>query len=207
MTLRRVLITVSNLKTGDRYLARSYPDKDYDNNGLHELYEVPVYKVFLDSNDAAKKPLRREWTGLRFMPYWNDPKNPEPGYEKHQKGWIDSGIHYHAKQPVLSYDPNYKIHNMPSEFYGAIQVRGNFLIHAGPKSLANEGWGAAGCVEIIGSFNAFRQDIMQLAGSTKTDITEGMLEIVNSRKLFVQYDIATPPNIKASLTGKVVPPE
>ncbi|MRG96384.1 hypothetical protein [Polyangium spumosum] len=203
--LREVLITVSSLQTSDRYLAKSYPDKDYDNNGLHELYEVPVYKVFLDGTDADGKPQRREWTALRFMPYWNDPKMPEPGHEADTKGWVNSGIHFHKKQHVLHYNPHYTVRNTTSAFFGSIKVRKHFLIHAGPVSLANIGWGSAGCVEIIGSFDEFRLHLIQMAGSSQTDITAGMLEIVAARKLLVQYDMATPPNIKSALRGEIMP--
>lgn len=38
-----VLIRITGEQTGDSYLAKSYPDNDYDNDGWGELYAVPVY--------------------------------------------------------------------------------------------------------------------------------------------------------------------
>ena len=57
---REVLIVVSNKKTLDTYLSRSYPDDDRDNNGRIELYRTPVYKVFLEGMDADRKPAVKE---------------------------------------------------------------------------------------------------------------------------------------------------
>lgn len=58
--LREVLIVVSNKKTLDTYLSRSYPDDDRDDNGGIELYRTPVYKVFLEGMGADCNPAVKE---------------------------------------------------------------------------------------------------------------------------------------------------
>jgi hypothetical protein len=202
--LREVLIVVSNIKTGDTYLARSYPHRDYDGNGLEEYYRVDIYKIFIEGHDGAGKPVKIEWTAPRFMPYWNNPLSPDPRYLT--KGWINSGKHYVPRQLVKSYNPDYPIHNMPSGFLGAIPIQGSFLVHAGPQNLTDLGWASAGCVEVVGDFNQFRRNILDLAGSLETDISNGMLDIVKARKLYIQVDLAIPPDFRRMVVGERAPP-
>jgi len=199
--LRTVLIRVSAQTTSDVYLARSYPDDDVDNNGQIEIYEVPVYKVFLEGTDAAGTDVKKGWTALRFMPYWNDPKHRDPHYET--LGWINSGLPYVARKRVQRYKDDYRVHNRVSRFTGAIVVQGAFYIHGGPESPADWGWAAGGCVEIIGSFDDFRRDILGMAGSTEMDIQKAMKALVAAGRLYVQYDLAQPPNFKSKLKGEV----
>ena len=70
-------------------------------------------------------------------------------------------------------------------------VKGGFYIHAGPESVQDSGWGSAGCVEILGNFDAFKKDVLGLAGSTDTGstaaINAGMSKARRSTKLFVTY--------------------
>lgn len=200
--LRKVLIRVSSEMTSDVYLARSWPDDDRDDNGLIELYEVPIYKVFLEGTDADGNDVKEVWTALRFMPFWNDPKNPSKGSSK--RGWKDSGLKQVEHKPVPKYKEHYDVHNRPSNFTGAIVVQGFFYIHAGPENITESGWGAAGCVEVIGSFNDFRRDILGMAGSTESDIQVGMTALVKAQKLYVQYDLAQPPDFKSHFKGEVV---
>ena len=49
--LNKVLIHITAVQTGDYYMARSYPDDDYNNNGKIELYKVPVYTINLMNLD------------------------------------------------------------------------------------------------------------------------------------------------------------
>jgi hypothetical protein len=190
--MNKVLITVTGIETGDTYLAKSYPDSDYDNNGSKELYSTSVYKVTIESD--ANKTKKKEWKALRFMPYWNDPTNPSPKYKT--KGWVNSGLTSIDKKKVTLYDKNYKVHNSYSPFGGAIQIQGNFLIHAGPSNIYESGWGAAGCVEIIGSFDDFKKDIADLAGINSKNLHEAMLSLVKSGNLFVEVQYALRPDLK-----------
>ncbi|WP_395045791.1 hypothetical protein [Flavobacterium sp.] len=130
------------------------------------------------------------------MPYWNDPKSPSTHYRT--EGWANSGLTILDRKKVVLYDRNYEVHNSYSPFGGAIQMQGNFLIHAGPSNIYESGWGAAGCVEIIGSFDDFKKDIADLAGIPSKNLHEAMLTLVKSGKLFVEVQYALRPNFKNS---------
>lgn len=131
-----VTIVITGQKTGDTYYAKSYPDMDIDNNGKMELYKTPVYYAYIETHRN-----RNVWKCLRFMPYWNDPKKPYLKYKT--LGWANAGLSSFPKTAVTNYFPNYGTQNMPSRFCGAIQIKGNFLIHAGPERISSIGWG--GC--------------------------------------------------------------
>ena len=199
--LRNVVIVVSNQKTSDVYYAKSYPDPDFDNDGRWERYKTPVYKVFLRSTNAAGESVQKDWQALRFMPFWNDPSQPTK--KSRGRGWIDSGLLYFPRKPVLAYLKDYKVHNPASPFDGAIQIKGNFLVHAGPESMMSSdwAWGAAGCIEVIGDFNEFRMDILEMSGSTQTDIHTGMHQLVAAKRLYVQVDLDTAPDLKSARDG------
>lgn len=202
-TLRKVTILISNLRTPDVYLAKSYPDADFNDDGIRELYKAPVYKVFLKGTDDAGADATKEWKALRFMPYWNDPKKPNPNYR--HRGWANSGLPHHAKQLAPRYIADYPIHNTTSVYDGAIQIKGNFLIHAGPTDLVHRPpaiWGAAGCVEVVGDFDEFRRQLIALSGSKETDITKGMTALVDAKKLYIQIDLAQPPNFKTQIAAE-----
>lgn len=198
--LRTVSILVSGTITGDLYYARSYPDDDFDNNGKVERYETPVYWIYIDGTDLSGSPVRKTWKCLRFMPYWNDPKKPSGKYK--DKGWIDSGKVKVAKKAVVYYDPNYTVHNRFSPYNGGIQISGNFLVHAGPTALTDHGWGAAGCVEVIGHFDAFKNDLRDLSGSRKTDGSAAISELVAAKKLFIEMEYAAAPKLQTKLNGE-----
>lgn len=194
--MEEVVITISNKETGKKYKARSYPDDDYNNNGKIELYETPIYKVFIDSVLG-----RKEWKATRFMPYWNDPNNPSRNYS--YRGWTSSGLSDAVNKRIITYyDRNYVIHNTESSYYGAIQIESNFLIHAGPLNHENIGWGGAGCVEIIGDFNRFKADIMDLAGIRSGNTDDAITNLVRARKLFVTIERAIRPNLKKNFVGE-----
>jgi hypothetical protein len=193
--LREVTIVVSNIKAPLFYIAKSYPCKDFDRNGQQECYRVPIYKAFIDGTSANGRSVRKEWTALRFMPYWNDPKNPSKHYTI--KGWVNAGLRSLPKKAVSYYDPNYMTRNRRSPYSGGIQMIKSFLIHAGPANEVEFNWGSAGCVEIIGDFGKFKDNIKELSGSTQADAHGAILELVKARKLYVQVDYATPPDIKA----------
>jgi hypothetical protein len=76
------------------------------------------------------------------------------------------------------------------------------LIHAGPKNLLDTGWGSAGCVEIIGDFGRFKQDIRDLSGIGSTmEAGLAIFKLVQNRKLFVQVQYDTPPNFKSLMVS------
>ena len=197
-SLNEVLITISGELTGDTYEARSYPDDDLNNNGLNELYKTPVFKVFLSQGSNLK-----EWKALRFMPFWNDPRRPTSAYKS--QGFLNSGLSKTiSKKLVTYYDPNYGVHNRYSPFGGAIRIRNNFLVHAGPQSLSDFGWGAAGCVEIVGDFDNFKDDIKELANSEILDPNKAILDMIKKKKLFIEVKHANAPNLRANFTREVL---
>ncbi|TYQ16932.1 UNVERIFIED_CONTAM: hypothetical protein Cloal_3513 [Acetivibrio alkalicellulosi] len=190
--LRDVSIVMSSKRTGDRYLAKSYPHEILDNNGRTKLFSVPVFWLYLHGTDDKNAPVQKDWKALRFMPYWNDPKKSS---SYRTLGWANAGLRHLPKKTVTYYNPIYMTRNRTSPFSGAIQMRDSFLIHAGPQTIHDSGWGAAGCVEIIGDFGQFREDIKILSGSTKVCSHDAILELVSAKKLFIQVDHAIAPNI------------
>ena len=197
MGLKDVLITITGRLTGDTYYARSYPDDDIDNNDRIELYETPVYWVTIQ-NDTIK----REWKALRFMPYWNDPNNPDPRYKF--KGWTNAGLSDAITRMVITnYNKDYRVSNRPSPYDGAIRIKGSFLIHAGPRTMDDLGWGSAGCVEIIGDFNSFKKDICDLSGSTISNVDDSLLSIVKKRKLILSLEYAKRPDLKSKFLKEI----
>lgn len=196
MAYNDVLITISNQTIVEKYSAKSYPMFDRDKDGRYDRYEIPIYKVFISGKDSGGFNIVKTWTALRFMPYWNDPKSPDKRYKS--RGFISAGLHSFPKQVIKNYIRGYEIHNTYSEYNGAIQLKGNFLIHAGPKNLSDQGWGGAGCVEVIGDFSLFKKDILSLANCSDSDLHSGMESIVKSKKLFVEILHAAAPIFKQS---------
>lgn len=194
--LRNVYITVTNQTVPQVYYADSYPATDRNYDGKDDRYEVPVYKVFIEGTDNNGALQKKEWKALRFMPYWNDPHFPARGFKT--KGYVVSGLNVFPKQAIKNYVSGYRIHNIFSDYTGAIQLTGNFLIHAGPSDLNETQWGGAGCIEVIGNFNTFRKDIMHLAGTGLHDIQDAMIEIIRQRKLFVEIENCATPVIKTA---------
>jgi hypothetical protein len=199
--LNEVDIIVSSEKTGDTYRARSYPHTEFYNLGdllKIRINEAPVYKVYLKAAIKTKhgpaKIVTKEWKALRFMPFYNDPKHPNKLYK--DRGWLNSGRHQVHKKAVTNYNPDYVLHNRHSDFFGAIQIDGGFLVHAGPADLSDDGYGSAGCVEIIGNFDDFKKDIRELSGSHKEDEDDVLLQLVKARRLYVQVDYAVPPDLR-----------
>ncbi len=63
--------------------------------------------------------------------------------------------------------------------------------------------GAAGCVEIIGSFSEFKNQIKELSGSTQADADSAISELVSDKKLYIEIEYATPPNIRENFYKEV----
>jgi hypothetical protein len=203
-SVRETLILVSNQKTPDEYLAKTYPVLDRNQStGKIRQYRTPVYKIFIKGTDAAGKPVVKEWTGLRFMPYWNDPKRPDGRYKT--LGWVNSGKHRVTRQPVTHYNREYPIHNRISPFHGAITIDGSFLLHAGPADLNDTQWGAAGCVEMIGDFDAFKNDIKTVSGATAANLDDAIMETIHALKLLIEIEYAEPPDFKTKLDSEADP--
>lgn len=206
-SFRPVDVIVSAKKTGESYEARAYPIDDVDQDGRIELYKAPVYNVYVDGINAEGRRERRTWKTPRFMPY-NNPAGELHDDSYRTVGYVTAGLSNVPRFAVSTYKPDYQVHNRFSPFGGAIVVKGAFYIHAGPESVSDFGWGSAGCVEIIGDFDAFKKDILELAGSpaangSAAEINSGIGALVRARKLFVTYEAAARPNLRAALSRQI----
>lgn len=206
-SLRAVDVIVTAKKTGESYEGRAYPIDDVDGDGRTELYAAPVYYVYVEGTDASGKHVRKEWKAPRFMPY-NNPAGARHDNDYSTTGFVTAGLSQVPRFAVSTYKPDYEVHNRYSPFGGAIVVKGSFYIHAGPESIEDYGWGSAGCVEILGDFDAFKKDILELAGSpaAKGDaaaLHSGIGALVQARKLFVTYEAAARPNLQAALSRQL----
>lgn len=74
-------------------------------------------------------------------------------------------------------------------------MTGTFYIHAGPTSLTNYGWGAAGCTEVIG-FTAMKDYIAELSGQPGKSTEEAIKELVKQKMLIIKLEQATRPATK-----------
>ncbi|MCI0462577.1 MAG: hypothetical protein L0Z62_36975 [Gemmataceae bacterium] len=202
MAARKVTITLTS-KIVDYYEARSYPDDDRNNDGLWELYKVPVYEILVEGTDDAGNATTYKHQAPRFMPYYNDPANPDAHYSS--RGWVNAGLSAKRTVVVTRYKENYEVQNRYSPGKGAIVLKGAFYIHAGPADLSDIGFGSAGCVEIIGNYDDFKAHIASLSGTGAKTSDEAINKLVGARKLIVEIEQATVPDINKSFTRKVRP--
>ena len=157
------------------------------------MYKTSVYEGHISQGNQ-----KIVWEAVRFMPYWNDPKSPDPHYKT--KGFVNSGLHA-LKKAVSLYLPNYFTVNRHSPNRGAIQMRDDFLIHAGPRTRFASGWGSAGCVEVVGDFDKFKVDIRDMAGIKPTVLAgTALTQLAANKKLFIEVEYANPPNFKNFMT-------
>jgi hypothetical protein len=202
MAARQVTITLTSKVVG-HYEARSYPDDDYNNDGMWELYSVPVHEILVTGTEDDGTASTYTHQGPRFMPFFNDTAAPEGSYKS--RGWINAGLSSKRTIVVPEYKPHYSIHNAYSPYMGAIVLKDAFYIHAGPDTLADIGFGSAGCVEIVGDFSLFKSDIWSLSGTTATDADKAITKLVKARKLIVEIEEATVPDIQSLYTRKIKP--
>jgi hypothetical protein len=200
MAGRAVEIVVTNNVVA-QYEARSYPDQQTDSNGRYNLYLVPVYRIQVIGTDAANAKASIDFTAPRFMPYYNDPKHPDPHYKA--IGWVNAGLSSARRVVVPRYKPEYAVQNRYSPGRGAIVVKGAFYIHAGPASLHDVGFGSAGCIEIIGDYNQFKQRIAELSGFSPALPDAAIQQLVSSGKLVVTIQAAKAPDIKKNVSRKI----
>jgi hypothetical protein len=199
MAARSVDIVVTNTVVSS-YEARSYPHEQMDAKGFYNLYRVPVFEILVTGTDADGKKKSLEFRAPRFMPYFNDPTRPSHHYKA--KGWLNAGLSSARRVTVSRYREDYAVQNRYSPGRGAIVVKDSFYIHAGPSSLSDVGFGSAGCIEIIGNYDTFKQSIADLSGLSPMPADAAIQQLVNSRKLIVTIQAATTPDIKTNFTRK-----
>ena len=86
--------------------------------------------------------------------------------------------------------------NSPSPHKGAIQIQNSFLIHSGPPTLQDSGWGSAGCIEIIGNFSDFKEDIKTVSGIGGYLLSDEIIfRLIKAGKLYIEIEVASKPNI------------
>jgi len=200
MKTRKVKITLTNKVVGS-YEARSYPHDDYDNDGNIELYKVALYEIVVEGQDATGTAKIFSYRAPRFMPYWNDPKNPSSHYKT--KGWVNAGLSKARTITVKEYKENYEVQNRYSPGKGAIVLEGSFYIHAGPGKESDVGFGSAGCVEVVGFYDKFKADIALLSGSSYKFADGAIKQLVAEGNLIVVIQEAPVPNIKSAYTRSV----
>lgn len=195
----------TNIKVTSRivtyYEARSYPNQRFDKNGFYDLYKVPVYEIIVSGHDAAGGVVTKNFMAPRFMPYYNDPKKPDPHYST--TGWVNSGLSKARQQVILQYKQDYEVQNRFSPGRGAIIVYKSFYIHAGPADLLDYGFGSAGCIEIIGDFDVFKQTIAVFSGVSGGTSDVAIATLVKDRHLSVTIEEAKVPRIETAVTRKV----
>ena len=201
MTEKRVEIVVTNTIVGN-YEARSYPSDQIDKDGYYPLYRVPVFKIIVTGIDTSGSKKAYEFMAPRFMPYFNDPLKPKPHYRT--KGWVNSGLSAQRTIVVTRYNQSYEVQNRYSPGKGAIVIQDTFYIHAGPASLLEYGFGSAGCIEIIGNYDNFKNAIAELSGVSKTTSDNSIDRLVKARKLIVSIQAAAAPDIKSAYIRKVL---
>lgn len=202
MAARKVTITLTNNIVA-HYEARSYPDDDFNNDGLWELYRVPVYEIVITGTDDGGSAATYTHQAPRFMPYFNDKAKPDRHYKA--RGFLDSGLSAKRTVIVQRYKKDYEVQNRYSPGKGAIVLKGAFYIHAGPADLADIAFGSAGCVEIIGNYDDFKANIASLSGTGAKDSDEAIIKLVSARKLIVEIEQARAPDIKKLFTRAVKP--
>lgn len=191
--MNTVAVVVTGDQTGDQYWAQSYPSKDRNRNNIVDYYLVPVYKLRISQYDTNwKVTASKDWTGLRFMPYYNDPKAPVRKYRA--RGFLVAGLRSPRRGRVLKYKRNYGVQNTHSPFGGAIVITGAFYIHAGPQKLSEWGWGSAGCIEVIGNFDTWKKDIATLGGLSG-NADDAIETLVKAKRLHYDVKAATPPRL------------
>jgi len=198
---RKVTITLTSIEVG-KYEARSYPHDDIDNNGKIELYNVPVHKILIEGKDDTGNPITYTHKAPRFMPFYNNPNKPNKHYKS--RGWLNAGLSSYRKITISKYIDSYRVQNRFSPGVGAIVLKGAFYIHAGPADLNNIGFGSAGCVEIIGDFNDFKNNIKAISGCNSLNNSDDAIkQLISDKNLIVIIEKASVPNIKNNFTREI----
>lgn len=200
MKLRRVTVIVTKIVVGG-YEARSYPHNQVSPSREIPLYRVPVYTIRVRGKDASGKDVMRDFMAPRFMPYFNDPKKPDPHYST--LGWANSGLSSARRVIVPEFIGDYEVQNRYSPGRGAIVVHETFYIHAGPADLNDVGFGSAGCIEIIGDFDVFKKTIADLSGAQTKNSGQAIQHLVAAGLLVVEIQETEAPDIKKLFTRKI----
>lgn len=183
-----------------RQEARSYPHEQKDASGWYNLYKVPVYRILVTGTDASGNKVSGDYRAPRFMPYYNDPAKPSHHYKI--KGWVNAGLSSTRRVVVSQYRRDYQVQNRYSPGTGAIVVHESFYIHAGPATLSDVGFGSAGCIEIIGNFDIFKDAIVRMSGIAGLSLDDAITQLVKERKLVVEIQQARVPDIKSLYSRK-----
>ncbi|MGB8297402.1 MAG: hypothetical protein WCG85_18400 [Polyangia bacterium] len=200
MAARQVVIVVTNTIVG-QYEARSYPDEQKDASGYYNLYKVPIYRILVTGKDDTGNSVSGEYRAPRFMPYYNNPKRPSLHYKT--LGWINCGLSSTQRVVISRYRRDYQVQNRYSPGIGAIVVHDTFYIHAGPATPSDVGFGSAGCIEIIGNFDVFKDSIVRMSGIVGVSRDDAITQLVKEGKLIVEIEQARVPDIKSLYSRKI----
>jgi hypothetical protein len=201
VSTRTVIIRVTSKLLGT-YEARSYPHDSRVDPSRIELYRVPVYEIWVGHAGTSGISVDAKFQATRFMPFWNDPTHPTPHYSA--RGWINAGLAHTRRIVVSRYLQRYAVQNRYSPGRGAIVLTGSFYIHAGPAIASDFGFGSAGCVEIFGDFDDFKDALASLAGGSAHTSDWAIQELINHHRLIVDIERAAVPDIKSNLTRTIL---
>jgi|GEM_PF-7020941 hypothetical protein len=155
------------------------------NAKMQQAYDMPVFRVWLQGLDANGEPVSREWKALRFIPFCDQVAKVVPRT-------IVVGLSFFPEQPIKYYIEDELVECES----GSIRIKDNFLILGGPQSFTSEGWGGTGFVEILGQPQAFRADILELAGIGFCSATDAMQQLIARRKLLVVLEMVPKPLLR-----------
>ena len=180
MAVRELKLTVGNT-AGDEALMKSYKVDDGKD------YLIPTYKMTVSGKDDAGNPASKEFKVIRY-----GIKCETAGGRVYVVGLSDDQS-YTIKQWIPDYSPD-------TNELGAWRVKDNYLVHDGPNNIANDRFGAVGCIEVCGTgqFDALNEYLISVSGLATSTMTRGekLATIAASHKLSIHYLQATPPPLK-----------
>ena len=140
--MNKVIITVSNTRTGIAYLT-SYPYRPKS-----VKYQVPLYRVTVSGKDSTGKEVTTNFEAIRFG-------------VKRTKTVAAHVVGLQDKQHrTLEWSYITTMNEM------AWRVYGGFFVHRGPQNPLGGNFGSIGCIEITGAgkWNEFNRLIVTLSG-------------------------------------------
>jgi hypothetical protein len=159
-----VVIEIGAVIPESKYLVKSFPLPLLQ----PAYYQVPLYSVSIFKAKDHRKPAgytdKQGFKAVRFGVYDNDGSVKE--YKA--KGRFVVGLSDDKWYRLHTYK-DYHLHSRPDNpDNGAWIIEDTHYIHSGPASLADIGYGTAGCVEIFGDkeFVRFAKVLMQYTGAT-----------------------------------------
>jgi hypothetical protein len=180
MSIRDIKLTVGNSIKGYGIL-KSYPVND------GEKYKMPLYVLTIEGSDNAGKAQSKDFNIFRFGIY-----KPSKNAAVTTVGLADKQTH-----KIKKYKHDYELHSAGDASNGAWVVWKTFYIHDGADDPQTSAYGTIGCLEVcdVDGFIHFNDFIISIAGSSKSDKTDQLIEIGASGKMVITYLKASRPPV------------